>query len=51
MVDEHLWDETTVHQFMMLVENLLLQKSEAGFDEFTASLRDYQAEWYDGLYS
>ena len=51
MVDEHLWDETTAQQFMMLVENLLLQKPEVGFDEFTASLRDYQAEWYDGLYS
>ena len=51
MVDEHIWDETTAMQFMMMVENLLLQEPEASFDDFTARLRASQAEWYDGLYA
>ncbi len=51
MVDEHLWDETTAQQFALLIENLLLQKSEATFEEFTAGLRDYQADWYDAVYT
>ena len=51
MVDDHLWDETTAQQFALLVENLLLQNSEATFEEFTASLRDYQADWFDAVYT
>ncbi len=51
MVDEGMWDETTATQFAMLVENVLLQTAEYSFEEFLASLRDYQPEWYDNLYT
>ncbi|MCA9956934.1 MAG: phosphotransferase, partial [Anaerolineales bacterium] len=51
MVDEGLWDETTATQFALLVENVLLQTAELNFDDFLASLRDYQPEWYDNLYT
>ena len=51
MVDEKLWDETTAQQFMLIIENVLLQEPEASFDSFTASLRDCQAEWYDEIYT
>ncbi len=51
MVEEHLWDETTAQQFGLLVENLLLQMPEASFEDFAASLREYQSEWYDALYT
>lgn len=51
MVDELLWDETTAQQFALLVENLLLQQSDATFDEFTASLRAHQVDWFDAVYT
>ena len=51
MVDEGLWDETTATQFALLVENVLLQTAEYNFEDFLASLRDYQPEWYDNLYT
>ncbi|MGB6848184.1 MAG: phosphotransferase, partial [Thermoanaerobaculia bacterium] len=51
MVEEHLWDATTAQQFGLLVENLLLQMPEASFEDFAASLREYQSEWYDALYT
>ncbi len=51
MVAAHIWDDTTAQQFMMLIENLLLQGGEKSFEEFSASLRECQAEWYDGIFT
>lgn len=51
MVDEGLWDEQTALQFALLVENVLLQTADARFEEFIATLRDHQPEWYDNLYA
>ena len=51
MVVEKLWDADTTTKFILLVENLLLRHAESSFEAFTASLRDYQSDWYDDLYS
>ncbi len=51
MVDEGLWDETTATQFALLVENVLLKTAVLTFEDFLTSLRDYQPEWYDNLYT
>ncbi len=51
MVTEHLWDNSTATKFLLMVENLLLQYGETGFEEFTAALRDHQTDWYDDLYT
>ncbi len=51
MVAEGLWDENTATQFALLVENVLLQTAENKFEDFLASLRDFQPEWYDDLYT
>ncbi|MCP4421902.1 MAG: AAA family ATPase, partial [Chloroflexi bacterium] len=51
MVAEGLWDENTATQFALLVENVLLQTADNKFEDFLASLRDFQPEWYDNLYT
>jgi len=55
MVDEGFWDEATATQFALLVENVLLQvtgyATGSNFEDFVASLRDYQPDWYDTLYT
>ncbi len=51
MVEEKLWDATTTTKFILLVENLLLRHADSSFEAFTASLRDYQSDWYDDLYT
>ena len=51
MVDEGIWDIDTATQFALLVENVLLLAANKTFDEFVASLRDFQPEWYDHLYT
>jgi hypothetical protein len=51
MVDEGLWDETTATQFALLVENVLLKTAVLTFEDFLTSLRNYQPEWYDNLYT
>jgi hypothetical protein len=51
MVEDGVWDEATATKFALLVENLLYQSSEAGFEEFIASLRDHHQDWYDALYA
>ena len=51
MVDEGIWSMDTATQFALLVENVLLEASEKPFDDFIASLRDFQPEWYDNLYA
>lgn len=50
MVEERIWSDETATKFILLVENVLLQESEQSFDNFVATLRDYQPEWYDVLY-
>ncbi|MCP5095144.1 MAG: phosphotransferase [Chloroflexi bacterium] len=51
MVDEGIWDIHTATQFALLVENVLLETADAKFEDFIASLRDYQPDWYDNLYT
>ncbi|MFN2135857.1 MAG: phosphotransferase [Candidatus Promineifilaceae bacterium] len=51
MVTEKLWDAATATKFLLLLENLLLQFSEASFEAFAAGLRDCQSDWYDDLYT
>ena len=51
MVEEKLWDATTTTKFLLLVENLLVRHSDSTFEAFAASLRDYQSDWYDDLYT
>jgi hypothetical protein len=51
MVIEKFWDADTTTKFILLVENLLLRHADSTFEAFTASLRDYQSDWYDDLYS
>ncbi len=51
MVNEGLWDDDTAVRFALLVENILLLKTEADFNEFITSLRNYQPDWYDALYT
>lgn len=50
MVREGIWDEHTATQFALLVENVLLQTGNQTFEDFIATLRDFQPEWYDNLY-
>lgn len=51
MVDEGMWSEAIATQFVLLVENILLEISELSFDEFILAIRDHQPEWYDHLYT
>ncbi|MDX1415814.1 MAG: AAA family ATPase [Candidatus Promineifilaceae bacterium] len=51
MVNEHIWDDNTAQQFALLVENLLIQKSEETFEDFNAALREHQTEWFDTIYT
>jgi 8-oxo-dGTP pyrophosphatase MutT (NUDIX family) len=51
MVAEGLWDENRATQFALLVENVLLETADKTFEDFLASLRDFQPEWYDNLYT
>ena len=51
MVDEGFWDVDTATHFALLVENVLLQATTGNFEDFVASLRDYQPDWYDTLYT
>jgi 8-oxo-dGTP pyrophosphatase MutT (NUDIX family)/CheY-like chemotaxis protein len=51
MVDEGIWDQDTATHFALLVENVLLQTADAKFEDFIASLRDFQPDWYDNLYT
>ena len=51
MVVDGLWDADTTTKFILMVENLLVRHAETSFEAFTASLRDYQSDWYDDLYS
>ena len=51
MVDEGHWDEETAVKFALLIENVLFEKADEKFEAFVASLRDYQTEWYDKLYT
>jgi len=51
MVMEKLWNADTTTKFILLVENLLLRHTDSSFEAFTASLRDYQSDWYDDLYT
>lgn len=51
MVSEERWDEETALKFALLVESVLLDRRDKSFEDFVSSLRDYQTEWYDSLYT
>lgn len=51
MVDEGIWDVDTATKFALLVENVLMLTAVADFSDFISTLRDYQPEWYDNLYT
>lgn len=51
MVNEGLWDSETAVRFALLVENILLLKAESDFNDFMTSLRNFQPDWYDALYT
>lgn len=51
MVNEGLWDDDIAIRFALLLENILLLKTESDFSEFITCLRNHQPDWYDTLYT
>jgi len=51
LIDENILDETSVIQLAMLIENALLQVTEEKFEDFIGSLRNYQSDWYEKIYT
>lgn len=50
MVDDGIWSDDTASKFLLLIEDLLLQKADGTFEDFIGSLRDFQTDWFDSLY-